>query len=86
VFFSVGSAILIFRVALMFAFPVWCLSVPFCTGLKRYDSIWSDPARECWGVGIRAAGSLRIETFEGSRSRLVQTRAITGFEPIFHWT
>ena len=32
---------------------------------------------EAWG-GILAAGSLRIGTFEGSRSRLGQTRAIIG--------
>jgi hypothetical protein len=30
------------------------------------------------GSGIGTAGSLRIETFEGSRSRLGQTRAIIG--------
>lgn len=33
-FFSVGSVFLIFRVTLMVAFPIWCLSVPFVISLK----------------------------------------------------
>jgi len=34
VFFSVGSVFLIFGVTLMFALPVWCVSVPFVIALK----------------------------------------------------
>jgi len=46
---------------------------------KRYNSIWSDPARDCWGGGeILTAGSLRIETFEGRRPRLRRTRQAYG--------
>ena len=26
--------------------PVWCCK----SNDQRYDSIWSDPARDCWGV------------------------------------
>jgi hypothetical protein len=38
---------------------------------QRYDSIWSDPAQKAWiTAGILIAGSLRIETFEGSRPDL----------------
>jgi hypothetical protein len=47
--------------------------------LQRYDSIWSDPAGDSLRRGgMVIAGSLRIETFEGSRPRLGQTRAIIG--------
>jgi hypothetical protein len=45
----------------------------------RYVSIRSDPARECLGGDeMQSPRSLRIETFEGSRSCLEQTRVIIG--------
>ena len=42
---------------------------------KRYDSIWSDAgAAQLGSGGMCTAGSLRIETFEGSRPRLRRMR------------
>jgi len=47
--FSSGSVFLIFRVTLMFAFPVWCLSVPFVVALKDAE------ARRIWTILLRGS-------------------------------
>jgi hypothetical protein len=42
-FFRVGTVLLIFRVTLIFALPVWCLYLPFVIALKNAEErrIWT---------------------------------------------
>jgi hypothetical protein len=47
--FSSGSVFLIFRVTLLFAFPIWCVSVPLVTALKDAEE------RRIWTILLRGS-------------------------------